>query len=352
MSHAQKNKLSSASNKFSATYDNEVVTWQPSALLETLKKRAEILKVIRYFFANRSILEVETPLLCHTSVTDPFIESIPATFKKEAGQRIHHRQIYYLQTSPEYAMKRLLAAGSGPIYQISKAFRQGEKGRHHNPEFTMLEWYQPGFNHHDLMDEMDDLLQLVLVKKKADRYRYAEIFAKYLQINPHQATLAELQAVAAAEHIDVQNKHAIVDRDTWLQLLLAHCIEPHLGKDAPCFIYDFPATQAALSRIRFSATDHCDVASRFEVYYRGIELANGFHELQDANEQRKRFSANLDKRKELGLEPLPIDEYFLAALHSGLPDCAGVALGVDRLIMLATNNSSISDVLTFSFDRV
>lgn len=325
------------------------IGWRPSAQINALRKRAEILKLIRDFFAARSVLEVETPLLCHTSVTDPFIESIPVTVK--INQTYQNRKCdYYLQTSPEYAMKRMLAAGSGAIYQISKAFRQGEQGRYHNPEFTMLEWYRPGFNHHKLMDEMDELLQLLLATSKAERYTYAEIFDTYLRINPHTASSAMLQNLAEVNHIQV--KDPIEDRDTWLNLLLSHLIEPHLGKNVPCFVYDFPKTQAALARIQQMQAGDPFVASRFEVYFLGIELANGFHELQDAHEQRKRFEMNLNKRKQLGLNMLPIDEYFLAALEHGLPDCAGVALGVDRLIMLATNTTSIADVLSFSFEYV
>lgn len=341
MSHAQKNKT------VDPQYVAKEIAWRPTAKINTLRKRAEILKLIRDFFAARSVLEVETPLLCHTSVTDPFIESIPAAVKINHS---HNKRDYYLQTSPEYAMKRLLSAGSGAIFQISKAFRQGEVGQYHNPEFTMLEWYRPGFNHHQLMDEMDELLQLLLATAKAERYSYAEIFATQLHIDPHTASPAELQNVAAINHIQVNNQ--IEDRDTWLNLLLTHCIEPHLGKSAPCFIYDFPQTQAALARIQQMHADGPFVASRFEVYFRGIELANGFHELQDVDEQRKRFAMNLQTRTQLGLNILPIDEYFLAALRHGLPDCAGVALGVDRLIMLATESKAIADVLSFSFENV
>lgn len=318
--------------------------WQPSATVEQLRKRAQLLKLIRDFFHARDVIEVETPLLCHTSVTDPFIESIPALFQ------IHPQAAetrYYLQTSPEYAMKRLLAAGSGAIFQITKAFRQGEIGQQHNPEFTMLEWYRPGFNHHDLMNEMDELLQLILQKPAAERRTYAELFESLLQIDPHHATSAELAACAKQHAISIASE--ITDRDTWLDILMTHCIEPTLGKDRPCFIYDFPASLAALARIQ---AGNPPVAARFEVYYQGIELANGFHELQDVNEQRLRFEKNLSQRKQLGLMELPLDELFLAGLQHGLPDCAGVALGIDRLIMLATDSSHIADVLSFDFTRV
>jgi len=315
-------------------------TWQPSATIETLKTRAKIIKSIRDFFTARGVMEVETPLMCHTSVTDPFIQSIPALFQRHE----HEKEVrHYLQTSPEYAMKRLLAAGSGAIFQICKAFRQGEVGRHHNPEFTMIEWYRPGFTHHDLMNEADALLQLVLKKPAAERKSYAALFMEYLDINPHLATLSELKNCASENNISVESN--IEDNDTWLQLLMSEHIEPRIGQDKPIFIYDFPASQAALSRIQSG------VASRFEIYYRGIELANGFHELQDAHEQRKRFEKNAHERKKRGLNEMVIDEYLLSALTHGLPDCAGIALGIDRLIMLATQHDKIRDVVSFDVDR-
>ncbi|MBV9575811.1 MAG: EF-P lysine aminoacylase GenX [Gammaproteobacteria bacterium] len=316
------------------------MSWEPSASLANLRIRAQILKIIRDFFAARDVMEVETPLICHTSVTDTYIQSIPVLINQE-------KTPYYLQTSPEYAMKRLLAAGFGAIYQISKAFRQEEIGRWHNPEFTMLEWYRPGFNHHHLMDEMDTLLQLILQTPAAERKTYAELFQTYLQINPHQTSIAELSACAKQKQINIAAE--INEIDTWLTILMTHCIEPELGKNQPCFIYDFPASQAALARIE---PGEPPVAARFEVYYQGIELANGFYELQDVNEQRKRFENNLLERKQAGLPLLKIDELFLAALHHGLPDCAGVALGIDRLIMLSTKSEHIAQVLSFDFSRV
>lgn len=320
-----------------------MLTWQPSASLKNLQARARILKQIRDFFAARDVLEVDTPLMCHTSVTDPFIQSIPALFQAHGAQ---HTQQYYLQTSPEYAMKRLLAAGSSSIYQICKAFRQGDLGQLHNPEFTMLEWYRTGFNHHQLMDEMDALLQLVLQCNSAVRMSYGELFQTYLAIDPHGATLAQLAQCAKQHAISMAT--AITDKDTWLDVLMTHCIEPQLGQDRPCFIFDFPASQAALARIQ---PGNPPLAARFEVYCRGMELANGFYELQDAQEQRRRFEHNLQRRAELGLSALPIDELFLAALAQGLPDCAGVALGIDRLIMVALGSTSIADVVSFDFPK-
>lgn len=339
MSLALKNKM-----VLHTSYEN----WRPSASLANLRMRAKIWALIREFFAARKVLEVETPVLCHTSVTDPFIESIPALFQTHAATA---SITYFLQTSPEYAMKRLLAAGSGCIYQITKAFRQGEIGRLHNPEFSMLEWYRVNFDHHNLMDEMDALLQYVLQTKPAHRKTYTQLFQDALQIDPHHASLEELAACARQNKININN--VIEDRDTWLQLLMSECIEPQLGFDRPCFVYNFPASQAALARLIVSDDPKIPtVAARFEVYIEGMELANGFHELQQAEEQRKRFEQNQVLRKSADLPHIAIDEYFLAALSHGLPDCAGVALGLDRLLMLATQAKHIADILSFDFSRV
>lgn len=317
--------------------------WQPSAPLEHLHIRAKILRQIRDFFAARQVLEVETPVLCHTSVTDPYIQSIPALIQTESNSK---EQYYYLQTSPEYAMKRLLAAGSGAIYQITKAFRQGEIGRFHNPEFSMLEWYRPGFDHHQLMNEMDELLQLTLQIKPAIRQSYAALFIEHLNINPLECSTSQLVELAKKHHLDIASN--ITDKDTWLQLLMSEIIEPRLSGNHAYFVYDFPSSQAALAKIQ---PTNPPVASRFEVYVNGIELANGFHELQDAKEQRLRFEKNLAQRHKIGLNTLPIDEYFLAALEHGLPDCAGVALGVDRLVLLASKSERLSECISFDFPR-
>lgn len=312
----------------------------PSAKVQTLRARAGILATIRQFFADGGVLEVETPLLSQATVTDPYVIAIPALSK--IGEQDHVR---YLQTSPEYAMKRLLAAGSGSIYQICKAFRQGDIGKYHNPEFTLLEWYRVGFDHHALMNDMDALLQLILKTEAAERISYAQIFESIVTINPHEASIEELMKVAKSR---VSFEGQLNNRNAWLELLFTHCILPQMGQDRPIFIYDFPVSQAALAKIR---PGNPPVASRFEVYYRGIELANGFHELQDATEQRKRFENDLAYRVMNQIPPVPLDENLLAALTQGLPDCAGVALGLDRLMMLALQASHISDVLSFDFYR-
>ena len=315
-------------------------SWQPSATISRLRQRAEIMRQIRDFFHARHYLEVETPLLCRTTVTDPYIQSIPAFPGLSTDP-------FYLQTSPEYAMKRLLASGSGSIFQISKAFRLGDLGRHHQPEFTLLEWYHIDVDHHQLMDEMDELLQLILRTDKADRISYGKLFQDCLGIDPHTATLDILADCAEKNSIQVADD--ICDCTTWLHLLLTHCIEPQLGNQKPCFIYDFPIAQSALARVQ---TTSPPVASRFEVYFNGLELANGFHELNDANEQRLRFEINNMQRAALGLPPLRMDELLLSALSYGLPACSGVALGIDRLVMLATGESEIASVISFDFSRV
>jgi lysyl-tRNA synthetase class 2 len=310
------------------------MTWQPHATIETLRMRADITARIRDFFKKRNVLEVETPLIAATTVTDPHIASIPVLHSKD--------KIFYLQTSPEYAMKRLLAAGSGSIFQLCKSFRQDEVGRLHNPEFTMLEWYRVGFDHHALMDEMQDFFKEVFAILKTDRFTVAEVFETYVGINPHVASLSELKHAAKKNGIEVDIPD---EKNTYLDILFTHIIEPKLGNEYPVFIYDYPISQAALAKIR---EENIPVASRFEVYYKGIELANGFHELQNAEEQRMRIEKDLQYRALHHMEAVPVDELLLSALRSGLPDCSGVAMGVDRLIMLILGYEKIANVVSFS----
>ena len=297
--------------------------------LQNLRKRAEVIRKIRHFFEEKDILEVETPLLSSTTATDPHIHSI------KAGN-------YFLQTSPEFAMKRLLASAIGPIFQICKAFRDDEVGRLHNPEFTMLEWYRPGFDHHDLMDEMDSFLRTILNLPKATRVSYQKIFQEHLNIDPLTADMNELKNCAHKNNlIDID----IDDKDTWLDLLFSHCIQPHLGNINPTFIFDYPASQAALAKIR---DDSLAVAERFEVFIQGLEIANGYHELTDHDEQEHRFLADNQKRKLMGLKELPVDYKLISALESGMPNCAGVAVGIDRLVMIACEANSLSDIMSFT----
>lgn len=304
-----------------------------------LSERDELLKKIRDFFAAKNVLEVETPLLCNSTITAPYLHSFST--KCNLPGRAKQPQTLYLQTSPEFAMKKLLANGSGDIYQICKAFRDEERGKLHSPEFTILEWYRIDFDHHKLMDEMDELLQFTLNTATAERFSYAEIFAKYLQINCFTATTNDLMTCAKKNGFKDTEIFAEEDHDTWLQILLTHFIEPHLGKTVPAFIYDYPPSQAALAKIRNNSPK---VAERFEVYINGIELANGFHELNNETEQRERFLHDLKMRQELGLPQIPLDEEFLKAVGK-LPNCSGVALGVDRLLLLLTKANSLSEIL-------
>jgi elongation factor P--(R)-beta-lysine ligase len=307
--------------------------WEPTADLNILHLRARIYKKIRCFFEQREVLEVETPILSGACVPDLNIEPFYTDYHGPNPKRL------FLQTSPELAMKRLLAAGTGPIFQICKVFRDGEAGRSHHPEFTLLEWYRPGFNKKDLIEEVDVFLQTLLHSRPAKRLRYATLFKRYTGLHPLNTPLSVLQTYAAKFGLsDVST----LDRDTCLQLILSVQIEPHLGQDRPTVITDFPSTQAALARKR---VDQPQWAERFEVYVQGIELANGFYELTDPVEQRQRFEADLRQRQALNLPTYPLDEAFLAALKSGLPDCAGVALGLDRLLMLIAGVSDINQVL-------
>ncbi len=245
-------------------------------------------------------------------------------------------------------MKRLLAAGSGSIYQICKAFRNGEAGRRHNPEFTLLEWYRPGFDHHALMDEVEalvaDLLGDVLAHKSSERMSYREAFLRYVNIDCCLASIVELRNCAYKQGILVAGMDE-KDRDGWLDLLLTHIVEPQLGQGQLCFIYDYPASQAALAKVRQGSP--CPLAERFELYVNGMEVASGYHELTDSHEQRCRFEQDMAARRSAQAAEIPLDEYLLAALDEGLPDCAGVAIGIDRLVMLITGASHLRDVLAF-----
>ena len=320
--------------------------WQPTTTLAMLQNRAKLLNNIRQFFAERQVLEVETPLLSHATVTDPHLHSFQTHYYSDKS---NCKQTFYLQTSPEFAMKRLLAAGSGPIYQISKAFRnRGESGRFHNPEFSLLEWYRPGYDHHQLMDEVEDLLKYLLDCDIAQRWCYAEVFQRYLNIDAHQADIADLKPIIASLNVGAENLGLATLADH-LNFLMAHIIEPQLPKKQLVFIYDFPVSLAALAKV--SHMTGGPIAERFEVYFSGIELANGFHELADANEQQRRFENDLNNRAQRGYPCVTIDEHMLAALAHGFPDCAGVALGIDRLLMLMSKKNNLSDVISFPIDR-
>jgi len=320
-----------------------MMSWKPTATINTLKRRAELIQKIRQFFICKNLLEVETPLIASTTVTDPYIESISVHYPIDPDKN------YYLQTSPEYAMKRLLASGSGDIFQISKAFRNGEVGAQHNPEFSMLEWYRLGFNHHDLMEEMEAFLKEILGINKVERISYRELFKRFLDIDPFLASIEDLKQRAQDLELNDLDETSIQDTDTWQQVLMSRIIEPNFSNDHPVFIYDFPASQAALAKIR---SEDVDYAERFEVYYKGVELANGFHELTDTKEQEARFKSDLKKRVGLNKNPVGIDRRFLEALQSGLPACSGVAIGIDRLFMILEGTQNISNVLSFAWSNI
>lgn len=327
--------------------ENQPITMGHHAAFANLKARAKLLEDIRAFFKARDVLEVETPLMCRAAATDPFLRAM-TVFYSDFEHSLPEN--FYLQTSPEFAMKRLLADGVGSIYQICKAFRNGEVGRFHNPEFTMLEWYRLDFDHHDLMDEVDIFLSLTLEAPKAERLTYEAIFVQRLGLNPHQASIQQLKECAHARGVSTNEKEtASLTADDWLDILMTHCIEPELGFERPAMIYDFPASKAALSKVRIG---NPNVAERFEVYVQGIELANGYHELRDPNIQYQRFLEDCEVRKKLGFSAMPIDAHLIEALKKGLPASAGVALGIDRLLMLKLKSPHIREVVAFTIDQV
>lgn len=314
--------------------------WAPGASCATLQRRAAMMAHVRQFFAERAVLEVDTPLLSAAGALDPQLES----FRVPAGGRT-----LFLQTSPESAMKRLLAAGSGSIYQLGHAFRKEEQGRLHNPEFLLLEWYRVGFSDRELMAEIETLVRQLLAPERhlqATEYRsYGALFQDLLGVDVHGASASELAACAHAAGLSLQGDTAA---PVWRDLLLTHLIEPQLGADRLTFVYDYPADAAALARLRPGPPP---VAARFELYLDGIELANGYDEEPDAGVLRARFEGQRRTRQQQGQPDVPLDTHLLAALEAGLPECAGVALGIDRLLMLALRAPELAQVLPFASDR-
>lgn len=325
------------------------MNWQPTAPIEMLKKRAEFNTQIRRFFADKNIMEVETPVLSHGTVTDVHLDAFNTEFFHSATGK--SSTPLYLQTSPEFAMKRLLAAGSGSIYQITKAFRNEESGRFHNPEFTMLEWYRTDFDDHQLMAELNEFIQTILGCQPAQKLSYQHAFQKCLNIDPLEATTEEVKSLVLSFSSD-QWLQETDDKDVFLQWLFSMKIEPQLGEVdghyLPCFIFDFPSSQASLAKVN---KQDPRVAHRFELYFKGVELANGFYELQDASEQQTRFDQDNASRIANGLPSKPIDTNFIDALQFGLPDCAGVALGLDRLFMLQQNLKHIEHAISFTVEN-
>jgi lysyl-tRNA synthetase class 2 len=316
-------------------------SFQPTCDVQALKARAKMYQRIRQFFAERDVLEVETPVLSQAAVTDVHLASVPALRHVNGQQHTH-----YLQTSPEFAMKRLLASGSGAIFQICKVFRDDEHGRKHNSEFTMLEWYRPAFSLTDLMHETSALLNVCLAERFSDlrpmvlSYKYA--FQDRLDINPLQATLQQLKDTARRVGLNLDLGD---DRLAYMDLLFSHMVEPSLGFDTPVFLTDFPPEMASLAKVK-TDDDGEQVAARFEVYIEGLELANAYDELVDAEVLRQRFMADNAERAAQGLTVMPIDEHLLAALPH-MPECSGIALGIDRLLMIAQNKLKLEQVITF-----
>jgi lysyl-tRNA synthetase class 2 len=315
---------------------NPVDSWRPTATHTQLKARADLLQDIRDFFSGRSMMEVETPLISMAGNTDPQIQSI----KTDDGN--------YLRTSPEFALKRLLAAGSGDIFELGRVFRAGESGQHHNPEFSMLEWYRIGVSYHQLMDEVAALVRHCgggkFAQWKEERLSYRELFLRHLDIDPFTADTQLLSATAKSNGIsDIE-----LDRGQWLDLLISLVIQPALPKNNLTFVYDFPAEQAALARIRPGKPP---LAERFELYLGSVELANGYQELTGAIEQRRRFESDNSERENRDLPVYEVDHHLIAALEHGMPECSGVALGVDRLLMAISGKKAMSEVTAFPISR-
>jgi len=317
--------------------------WRPSATLDALRLRAALLKQVRAYFSQQGVLEVETPVLAHATVTDVHLASLRT--------RITGLGDFHLQTSPEYAMKRLLAAGSGDIFQIARVFRDGERGALHNPEFTLIEWYRLGFDAHALMDDVARLITQLLKPYCAlsddERLTYCEAMCGIAGVDPFAASIRELLECVQRHGVPLPDSPP-QERDDCLDLLMSTVVGPKLGAGRLTFVHEYPASQAALARMK---AENPAVAERFELYLDGIELANGFYELADSREQRLRFEKDLELRRARGLDLPPPDEQLLAALAAGMPDCSGVAVGFDRVVMRAAGARRIDEVIAFPADR-
>lgn len=314
-----------------------MTAWQPAASLETLRLRAAWLTQIRSFFAARKVLEVETPILSAATIPDPHIHSLETVVN---GRR------QYLQTSPELYMKRLVAAGSGAIYQISRAFRDDECGRWHHPEFTLVEWYQPGYTQQQLMREVADLVTSLCAPERTltpmQPVAYRQLFKQSTGVDPLQPDWRHFRARCQSLRV----RCPLVDDEDWdaaMDWLFATIVQSTM--QGLVFVTDYPATQASLARL---APDNAQVARRFELFIDGLEIANGFEELTDEQEQRRRFESENEKRRRQNLPPVALDELFLDALAAGLPPTAGVALGLERLLMWASGSERITDVMSFA----
>jgi lysyl-tRNA synthetase class 2 len=320
----------------------------PTCSLDMLRRRAELLKTLRRFFDDRGFLEVETPTLSHDTVIDEHLDPLTVILFDDPRQRFSG-QTLFLQTSPEFGMKRLLAAGATAIYQITRAYRGGEVGQLHNPEFTMLEWYRVGDDYAAGRKLLGELAAAALGTGEPEQLTYRAAFLHFAGVDPFTADATELSAALPPGTVEKSEHH---DRAYLLDRVLVECVEPKLGQQRPTILYDYPANQAALAKVR-PADDQGNpaVAERFELYCRGIELANGYHELLDPQILSERNRANNERRRAAGKYSLPETSRLLTAMQQALPACSGCALGVDRLLMVATGSSSIEQVLTFPVDR-
>ena len=307
--------------------------WQPTTSIEVIKHRAQLLTQIRKFFAARQVLEVETPLLGAHTVTDPNIASFEVLIDKRRC---------YLQTSPEYFMKRLLAAGAPDIYQICKSFRKEEQGAHHHPEFTLIEWYRKGLSLYDIMNETVALISLLVPALKRTQFMsYEQALQTVLNVSLDELDIDGLETVVREQGLQISKG---LSRDQLLDFVFASCVAPRFDNTALTVIYHYPASQAALAKLTY---DNPRTAERFEVFCGELELANGYVELTHPQEQIKRFQQDQNIRQNCKLADIEIDARLIAAQEHGLPECAGVAVGLDRLLMLATQSSQIKDVISF-----
>jgi len=324
--------------------------WPAKADLDILRLRAKTYEEIREFFRQRMVLEVDTPILSVASTPDPNIDSFETTYlavtgKSSAGSR-------YLSTSPEFPMKRLLASGSGSIYQLCHVFRQAEQGSQHNPEFTLLEWYRVDMDYRELMQEVGELVASLMQQTMPQTFdieilSYQDVFLQYLGVDPLTAPVTELQRLSEEAGL-VNTKTDIDDKDLYLDFLMSQKVQPHLGDEKLSFVHEYPASQCAYAKL---SNKNAQVAERFELFYQGVELANGYQELTDAKEQRLRFDQQNQKRVQQGKPLVHWDRHLVHALEQGMPACSGVALGVDRLIQLMSNVKNIEDILAFPFNR-
>jgi len=312
-----------------------------------LRRRSELTMAIHRFFGGKGFLHVETPLVSHDTVVDRHIDPVAIPRSSFTGS-VLGEQAMWLQTSPEFAMKRLLAGGMDSIYQVTKAFRQGEQGRRHNPEFTMLEWYRRGDGLEAGMDLLAEFVAVVLQRPGVEKISYRNAFEKYAEIDPFAETEDRLALLCRSKIKAARDFLGAESKDFWLDLILTYLVEPKIGFGLPCIIYDWPASQAALAIVR---EDEYPVAERFELYVDGVELANGYHELLDANELLRRNKVVNQQRISDGKTELPVESRLLEAMRSGLPGCAGAALGVDRLLMVLTGANSIAEVMAFGFEQ-